>query len=694
MSPAALRQTLKNLTPESVVRGLLLVFAFSLPLLYDLAVPEVAGDIRWTATHLVAGVAALILVLAALWRGRSPKLAEHTPWIYIFSVGLAVWAAVSLIDSINIYRGIMMIKAIYAQLLLIPVAAAVWKPGFSRRLMWALALPVAFTSWLGICQFFGLSDTQVAGWLTGHHLGMLAGLYPAPGGPVDLATGYYQQSAVPGSTFANKNLAGSWTAMMLPLIAYLLATGKRPGGKAVASLLLAIGMLFLVYSRARASWVALLAGILVTGAVTLLTPAWRRHAWATFGPRQWLWLLPTVLLLAWGSGAISPVTGAHSIGESVADNAEKLANPTYDDVGGRVAYNLNSLAIVRDYWFNGVGLGAFHEIYPPYYNALVVTPKNSYNVLARPQRSHSDLVQAFDEMGIPGGLFYVAVFLWGVWAAWRLRAPGAVARVGIWPLFAGWSLVTVGINALMDFPMQLPTAPADAVLLLGGLLWHRRQVTSAIGPRLPVLSGRKLGRVELGLAALVLVAAQAVACCDSYYYRQANIVLKAAMIRIFSNVNDDTTLQLIEQANAIYPYDPRIHEHMAVVYANYSGKLPLSLEQRIGKVEWELKEDPWGANHMINLAGLYLQLAQNNAADHPDVASSALNKANQLYYRLLKVADFSHYTYGVGGMVQLLAGHPRLAVPLFERALAIEPTYQPAQLGLQRAQELISASQK
>jgi hypothetical protein len=59
---------------------------------------------------------------------------------------------------------------------------------------------------------------------------------------------------------------------------------------------------------------------------------------------------------------------------------------------------------------------------------------------------------------------------------------------------------------------------------------------------------------------------------------------------------------------------------------------------------------------------------------------------------LLRVADFSHYTYGVGGMLELLGGHPREARPLFERALAIEPNYSPAKQGLVRAQAMISAS--
>lgn len=683
---------IKNLTTESAVRGLLLAFAFFLPILYDLAVPEVSGDIRWTATHLVAGLGALAIVLKLLVAGwpkdKAPARTPwpQTPWIYPLAVGLCFWAAISLVDSMNIYRGIMMIKALYSQMLLIAVAAYVWNGSFARRLTWALVLPVAFAAPLGMAQFFAYSDTAFT-----HVVG---NWWPHPGFIIDQLLGYYQQSAIPGSSFANKNLAGSWTAMMLPLIMYLLVTSKTWRGRGVASVLLALGTLFLLYARARASWVALLFSCMVMVGVMLAVPVWRKEVLNRFAPRQWGWLLPTILLVAFAGGALSPVKGAHSVGASVADNASALLNPTFDDVGGRVAYNLNSIAITADHWFNGVGLGAFHAVYPAYYNAIIVTPKNSYNVLARPQRTHTDLMESFDEMGIPGGLLYTGVFLWGILAAWGMRRPAAVAKVGTWPLFAGWSLLTICVNALMDFPMQLPTAPAVCVMLMGGLVWHQRQVAASnTGVRLKYLTGYRAGRPVLLAWLAVLLVANYAAIMDSWYYRQGNIQLKAAMIRIFSGMNDDITLQMVEAANKIYPYDARIHEHMAVVYANYSGQIPLSLETRIAKVEDELREDPWGPNHLINVSGLYLQLAEMNLMQgHPEVAAKALARAAELYRRLLVVADFSHYTYGVGGMIELLQGHADKAVPLFGRALAIQPDYEPAKQGLARAEKMLSTT--
>jgi hypothetical protein len=232
---------------------------------------------------------------------------------------------------------------------------------------------------------------------------------------------------------------------------------------------------------------------------------------------------------------------AYAVNRTPAEQLEMLKDiaNSWNEVGGRLAYNLNSVAIVRDNPINGVGLGNFFGIWPAYHDAFVPTPDNSYNVMARPQRTHTDLMQAFTEMGIPGGILYAMLFVLGMVAAFRLAGaragalsgkvlgaglgltllvvmlflhvrnfvplggvwlvvlPGALGSLTVglsaWALRDAWQLhcanrksptpaatdeqlmglaaglgvVTICINALMDFPMQLPTAPAATMMLLG-----------------------------------------------------------------------------------------------------------------------------------------------------------------------------------------------------------------------------------
>lgn len=766
---------------DRAVRALLLLFAATLPLYFDMTVPEVSGDMRWMATSFYAGLAAILLLAKALWHGKT-SLTFRWPLILWISLGLAIWAAVSLVDALNWLRGIILLKALYAQLTLIAAVYCVATPRFIRQLMWALVLPLAFTSFVGIAQFHGwgtqwnpqtFNDALAQSWLffwmqplfslLGYLLHPLTYVISSWPDSTDLMTqlmGFFQQSAVPGSTFANKNLAGSWTAMMLPTALFLLVTAKRWPAQALASVLLALGSLFLVYSRARASWVALFAGLLTFMALVLIIPAWRKAMFKHLDWKHLLWLMLPVAVLLKFSSDTSPVQGAYAVDRSPGQQIQALASSSWNEVGGRLAYNLNSLKITRDYWFNGVGLGSFYVVYPPYYNALVVTPQNSYSVQARPQRTHTDMMQAFDEMGIPGGLLYVGVFICGIAMAFRIAGPragalgGKLVGAGIlsavlalmifvemqgmlaipspWNLLTqlgfgaailallGWALrdaillqkdtkpaddtqllglmagigvLTICVNSTMDFPMQLPTAPAAAALLLGAItaVYLRYNPKALVGPAKLTF---KVSRPLIIAAVTAVTCIWSVFLIDAWKFREGNQLLKLAMIRIFSAVCDEQTIALLEQAYRVYPFDPRIHEHMAVAYANYNGATPMPIEAKIEKLEWVLKGDPWGANHLVNLASQYLQLVDALKTQPGNEAriADALTHVEDIYARLLKVADFSNYTWGVGGMLRLAEGKPEEAASLFRRSLAIDPSYPPAQTGLAIAVQRSSVS--
>lgn len=760
----------QKLSPEGVVRGLLLLFAVTLPLYYDLAVPEVSGDIRWWATQIFAGLCALILLGSAAYKGQGDLNLRWPPLLWA-ALGLSVWAVVSLIDALNWTRGVILLKAMYSQLILMVVVYHVATPAFGRKLLWALVTPLLITSIIGMWQFQGmddamLRDTMANSWIWwifepvvwvldifGNWLASLMGWENRHLGIAGFVSHFFLQSAVPGSTFANKNLAGSWTAMMLPVALYLLLTSKRWSAQAFASVLLGLGSVFLVYSRARASWVAFFAATMTMFALILIVPAWRQAMFKHLDARHLWWLLLPVAMLGYWGADKSDVAG-YAIDRSPTQQVAALAQSSWNEIGGRLAYNLNSVIITKDHWFNGVGLGSFYNIYPAYYKAVVDTPTNSYNVMARPQRTHTDLMQAFDEMGVPGGILYLSIFVMGIGMAMRLgskRAAGlggyligagmmtmilgltvllefkemivmpapwnAIVQLAMaafigWMLYmaakrgrqvqaeteaaddiqlmgfmAGIAVLCISINALFDFPMQLPTAPAAAALLLGLICrtFTDRNPNAKWGPRMIIKTGRAGPAVLFVLLALVFGWAMK----DAYEFREGNKLLKQGMIRLAVGVTDATTVKVLEKAYQTYQYDQRIVEHIGVAYANYTGEPPISVLGRIDVMEWVLKSDPWGANHMINLSGAYLQLIQGYG-DNPAYAAArehALKRVDELFTGLKRVADFSHFTWGIGGMLRLMEGRNDEAMWMFRRALEIDPSYIPARVGIQ---EIIS----
>jgi hypothetical protein len=764
---------------QRAAQWLLLLFAATLPLYFDLNVPEVSGDIRWMATSFFAGLVALILLADKLRGPTKLKLPPVGPLQLWVAGGLAVWAAISMLDALNWMRGIILIKALYAQLILMVCVYWVAAPtagneGFARKLLWALAAPVGVTAFIGILQFHAFNQASFDAALAGTPYVLLSPLfsvlgwllqgvqYITPQWPqtpnlVDQLVGYFLQSAVPGGSFANKNLAGSYTAMMVPIMVYLVLSSRGWLQRILASALLTLATVFLVYARARASWLALMAATLVGLALILLVPSLRATVRGYLSRGTLLALLVPVAFAGWHFADRSPITGAHGITSTPAEQMAGLVSASggWDEFGGRLAYNLNGLMITRDHWFNGVGLGSFMVIWPPYYNAIVTTPTNSYNVMARPQRTHSDPMQAFTEMGIPGGALYILLFTLCVGAGLRLLGkeagalggklvgggmlftllalitfldvrnvlqfptpwgPIVMAGLALWLLYiavrswrrlqqvlalpteplAEWrvagffgaiGLLTICLNAFMDFPMQLPTAPAAAALLMGLLLalhgtlfptaWRMGWAKKAVSlPRKPTLVA----------AMLVLAAAWGWALYDAYKFKQGNTLLKLGMMRLYAGVSDDTTLQILEEANKVYALDPRIHEHLGVVYANYNGSLPIDTATRIAKLEWVLQGDIWAANQLINLAGQYIAyIEQLRAQGQVAAAQAVLVKLQAIIPKLMKVADFSHFAWGIAGITELLSGRPAEAVPLLQRALTIDPSYAPARNALQIA---------
>ena len=182
----------------------------------------------------------------------------------------------------------------------------------------------------------------------------------------------------------------------------------------------------------------------------------------------------------------STLTGFNpTLGTSVLGKAATLADVDSHSISSRLSYNLNSLMILRDNPLNGTGIGSFHTVYPMYHSALRPTPEPGYSIKARPQRTHNDLMQAFVELGLLGGLLMTGCFVALVFMVLRLQGFGANTAQDKLPLFLGISLFTLCVNATGDFPFQMPTAPAVLFIffaVLTGLTREKFGETALHGP--------------------------------------------------------------------------------------------------------------------------------------------------------------------------------------------------------------------
>ena len=208
---------------------------------------------------------------------------------------------------------------------------------------------------------------------------------------------------------------------------------------------------------------------------------------------------------------------------------------TSEDILNRWAYYLNGLLIVRDHVLSGIGPGAFSVVYPQYHDAWVATPRDSYDIGRRPVHAHNDFLEAFVELGIPGGILYLAMFVCAVGYVLRAGAdPDHPHRTRI--LLLGASLITLATNALMDMPLQYPTAPATAAILMGAIASEHIQRAYRTTPIWPSLRLRPAVAAGLAGAAGIL---WVLCLIDDWNLRHAHVLLKQGVFRTIETGGDE-----------------------------------------------------------------------------------------------------------------------------------------------------------
>jgi tetratricopeptide (TPR) repeat protein len=313
---------------------------------------------------------------------------------------------------------------------------------------------------------------------------------------------------------------------------------------------------------------------------------------------------------------------------------------------------------------------------------------------ARPSRMHNDLEQAFVELGILGGLAYLGVFLTLLMMTWRIGADAKVYEPRLLALCLMTGIVGLGINALMDFPLQLPLAPillwSFAGMITGLYVMHVEK--TAVGPQIKWCPHRWI-YILLTVAA---VAGGWAVFRDDWSHRKGDQYLKVAIALASSGRYDEQTLLYLRKSIAYYRWNVRLQEYRALIYSHYTGrKIPVTVDDKLREVEAAIKYDPYSPDKLINLGGLYIIKSQELAAKNR--VSEALQYARQaeaLFNAMLKYPGFfSDRTYTIGGMAHMIQGilqpsdarsHLNQAYILLEKALEFNPDYDTARGALQQ----------
>jgi tetratricopeptide (TPR) repeat protein len=264
---------------------------------------------------------------------------------------------------------------------------------------------------------------------------------------------------------------------------------------------------------------------------------------------------------------------------------------------------------------------------------------------------------------------------------WRFAHSNAPESTRLTSIFILTSIVGIGINAMGDFPFQMPIAPIITwilIAILTGLYVMHFKDDALVGFN---INFKIKPFVSLGIAASLFVALNYVVTDDLSRFR-ASAYMKYVMSYAAAGIFNDKVLDKLEEAHEIYPYNSRTSEYRGTVPVNYKGNRKLSLDSLIKMGEQALVYDPYAPNNLINLGGIYFRKAMlAEKLGESKVAIKYADKVLEIYHRLLPLAYFAPHTYSLAGFAYLIKEKSNKSIALFDKALELDSSYASALTG-------------
>ena len=297
---------------------------------------------------------------------------------------------------------------------------------------------------------------------------------------------------LPSSTFVFRNLAASYLIAAIPIGALAALLETRAPRRLFFAFATALMILFLIYTRTRATWVGL-AGALILALFCLaifqnlrlsLRENWRKS------PPVFRWgIAACAALIIAGTFAPARTSPAviqqfDELKSSALTAATSLAAPGSDR--GRLNIWRNTLRLIADHPLIGVGLDNWEYAFPPYDRGQVFTFHTEFT------RPHNDFLWIASELGLIG----LALYLYLLFVAARVLYHHLHTGTGQTPIIAlgaGIGLIALLGESLFAFPKEQPASAAFFWLhlaILGSLSARPRTphpVFARIAPILGIL---------------------------------------------------------------------------------------------------------------------------------------------------------------------------------------------------------------
>ncbi len=380
------------------------------------------------ATQIGTTLAFLLLILYFL---TASKYSVRKSEFNLPLILLILWSTISLSYSLNAFEGFVIVRRYLCALTIFFVISNVFSKNETDRLLRLLFCSATLVALLGIGQYLFAIDI-------------------------------IQQLAPPASTFANKNMAAQFLILTLPLGITFYLESKKSTSTWFFSIASGLCLIYLIYTRTRAGWVAFSVQTLFILFVAI------KHRFVAREILPWNKHKKIALLASLAMIFIMVNIGPQGTHTGVTTISSRISTITPSNNKVRLAIWENSLAMIKDNPIVGVGLGNLKVHYPRYNNK--VASDNQFSLTRQLHNAHNDYLQIWAELGIIGFMIFL---LTGLLFLSKLKTivfdETSFEKKPLWGLGILTGLLGISITALFSFPLQLATPLFFIFVFLGSL---------------------------------------------------------------------------------------------------------------------------------------------------------------------------------------------------------------------------------
>ena len=605
------KKGLTEYIPPLLLAGLLLC----LPLVYWEVLKNGSSLPRYILIGLSAG---LLLLYWVVLNFRKHSLVWHR--LFLMMMLFALWAIFSInwsVDPSNTYNtSLQLISFILISFYAAQVGNTESK---ATLIIYAMVAGGVFVAIIGIQQAYGMNIFN------------------------------YRQSAPPASTFINRNFAAIYIDTITPLafIAILITSHTRM--RWLFACCFSVVLSYQIITTSRGSWLA----ILVFLAVFIYFLLRNTEIRSTLRSRlrssriQLTAASLLVILIIW-----TPLQQSPSM-------ESKLSGQATSSISLRLNANINAIGLLVDQPITGVGYGAFMLGFRPYmFKYVPIKEVSEYKYLLN---LHNAPLQLFVELGIPGGILALGIYIWILLLALRIIRSGKSGNVRILGMGILLSLLSFGVHALVSFPLNKPTSALMFWVLIGLTIGLYSKSSE---PRRPQYQLPKTILAGVAVFALFFLAIN----IRHYIHYYSNHLYYQILEKKFVAEDCDAALKILEHI------DFRTVLTLRVYYPMVYGNCNPGAEELLAKMNQVINYDPNNTLARIVRGKHHLETQQ------PKLAADDF---------LVVIAILPHKAIGYLGLGNAATqeGKYTFARNLYRKALEIEPNNETALVMLSRLEE-------